>query len=231
MYKAPLRNWMHNFKGGKVKKFVLAAAAALSVISAQAGVLQLQGNQGNIEGVDISASAKATVDGRQNDLTTVGAGLRNKKVAIMKVKVYVGQLLVSNAGAFVRDLDKALDSLDAMNAVALRMSFLRSVEVEKLLENYKLGMEANGLNVAAPDVQGFLQAVQDGGEAQGGQDVVIVGEKLADGTELVTYQNSEGKTNTVKGTAGFVKGIFSLWIGKTIEKETEELKKNLIMGN
>lgn len=215
-----------------MKKFVLAAAAAVSVISAQAGVLQLQGNKGNIEGVDISSTAVATVDGRQHNLTTVGAGLRNKKVAIMKVKVYVGQLLVSDAGAFVRDLDKALDSLDAMSAVALRMSFLRSVEVEKLVEAYKLGIEANGLNAGAADVQGFLQAVQDGGEAEGGQDTVVVGEKLADGTELITYQNTAGKTTTVKGVApGFVKGILSLWIGKTIEKETEELKKNLIMGN
>ena len=103
--------------------------------------------------------------------------------------------------------------------------------MEKLVDAYKLGMEANNLNLSAPDVQGFLQAVQDGGDAQGGQDMVVVGEKLADGTEVVTYQNSEGKTWTINGAAGFVKGIMSLWIGNTIEKETEQLKKNLILGN
>ncbi|MCB0366414.1 MAG: hypothetical protein H6624_09305 [Bdellovibrionaceae bacterium] len=215
-----------------MKKAFFAAVAALSLsISAQGGVLQHQGANGKIEGVEISTSAMADVNGRQYELTTTGAGLRNKKVAILKVKVYVGQFLVSDSGAFVRDLGGALDSVDNMKAVAMRMSFLRSVEVEKLVDAYKLGMEANNLNLSAPDVQGFLQAVQDGGDAQGGQDMVVVGEKLADGTEVVTYQNSEGKTWTINGAAGFVKGIMSLWIGNTIEKETEQLKKNLILGN
>ncbi|MCB0385190.1 MAG: chalcone isomerase family protein [Bdellovibrionales bacterium] len=215
-----------------MKKAFFAAVAALSLsISAQGGVLQHQGSNGKIEGVEISATAKADVNGRQYDLTTTGAGLRNKKVAILKVKVYVGQFLVTDVGSFVRDLDGAVDSLDNMKAVAMRMSFLRSVESEKLVDAYKLGMEANNLNLSAPDVQAFLQAVQDGGDAQGGQDMVVVGEKLADGSEVITYQNSEGKTWTVNGAPGFVKGIMSLWVGNTIEKETEELKKNLILGN
>ena len=215
-----------------MRKAIFAAVAALSLsMSANAGVLQHNGVSSEIEGVEISTTAKASVDGRDYELATVGAGLRKKKVSILKVKVYVGQLLVSDQASFVRDLDGALDSLDSMKAVAMRMTFLRSVEVEKLVDAYQKGMEANGVDFSQGEGAAFLQAVEKGGDAAGGEDMVVVGEKLEDGTEIVTYQNSEGQTESIVGPKGFVKAILSLWIGETIEQETEKLKADLIMGN
>ena len=210
-----------------MRRAIFVALAALSLsVSANGGVLQHGGTVSEIEGVEISTSAKASVNGHDYELITVGAGLRKKKVSILKVKVYVGQLLVSDPAAFVRDLDGALASLDAM-----RMTFLRSVEVEKIVDAYQKGMEANGLDLAKPENAGFLQAVQAGGDAAGGEDMVVVGEKMADGSEVITYQNSHGQTETITGEPGYLKAIFSLWIGETIEKETEKLKADLIMGN
>ena len=82
----------------------------------------------------------ASIDGKDFDLTTVGSGLRSKKVLLANVKVYVAQLLVSSPNSFVRKDREALKSLEDSQTVAMQLSFLRTVEAEKVKISFKEGL-------------------------------------------------------------------------------------------
>lgn len=197
----------------------------------QAGILQLDGESREIEGVTISKGAEAQLSSNRYSLTTVGAGLRKKKVGIFSVKVYVAQLLASDPAKFVRSLDQALTSLDGIKAVALRMSFLRDVEVEKIRASYQESLVKNGVDLTKPEINTFLEAVEDGGPATARRDMIVAGHRLPDGSEQIVYENSAGQSVFINGTAGFVKSIFSIWLGQTTDSELEALRNLLITGH
>lgn len=215
-----------------MKTLTLSLVAMLTLAAqSEAAVLKLDAGDKQIENVNIAKSGEATVEGRKSALTAIGAGLRKKKVAIVKVNVYVAQLLGSDAAKFKRDMNKALESIDAMKAVAIQMNFLRTVDAETVEKSYMDSLEKNNVNLAAPAIRAFLNAVKNGGEAVDGKTLVILGEKLADGAEAVTYENTKGDAVTVRGEAGFVKAIFSIWLGNTTDAQLEDLKKSIVEGN
>jgi Chalcone isomerase-like len=212
--------------------FVLALLCPLFTAAspAQAGVLSPQGAKGELEGVKLVAGAKGQVAGRSYDLKAVGAGLRFKKVAFVKAKVYVGELLLDAPEKFQKAQGKAVESLEQEKGVAIRMTFLRDVDGETVQKGFREGLEANGANLGDTAVQGFLEAVKSGGQAKDGKAIVVIGERLPDGKETVTYENVDGKATTVTGSAGLVKSIFSIWLGKVGDSGLENLQKGLLGG-
>src|SRR5690349_16073817 len=114
--------------------FSVAAAFAVIVVSnvSQAAVLELQAGTKNLEGVNIPTTATLKVEDRETALTTVGAGLRTKKIGFATIKVYVAELLVSAPADFKRTDADALNSTDSMKALALQLTFLRDVDADKI---------------------------------------------------------------------------------------------------
>ncbi|MBK8205103.1 MAG: chalcone isomerase family protein [Bdellovibrionales bacterium] len=218
----------------KLLKFGILGCLTLMGLSlggvSQAGVLQLDGQIREIEGVTISKGAEAQLGSNRYALTTVGAGLRKKKVGLFSVKVYVAQILVSDPAKFVHNLDQALASLDGMRAVALRMNFLRDVEVEKIRASYQESLLRNGIDISKPEVRTFLEAVEDGGPATTKRDMIVAGHRLPDRSEQIVYENSADQSVSINGTSGFVKSIFSIWLGQTTDSELEALRTLLITG-
>lgn len=212
-----------------MKKSVLAALSVLFAAQlAMADVLTLEAGPNSIENVNVSTGGTALVQTRSSKLATVGAGLRTKKVAFISVKVYVAQLLVSDASKFIRAEHEALNSLDVMPAVAIRLSFLRNVEADSVKGAFADALAANSVNVSEPAVAAFLNAVSAGGEASEGKSLTIVGEKLANGIEAITYENTQGASVTIQGGTGFVKSILSIWLGNPSDNGVANLKRSLI---
>jgi hypothetical protein len=60
--------------------------------------------------------------------------------------------------------------------------------------------------------------------------MIVAGHRLADGSEQIVYENSAGQSVSINGTAGFVKSIFSIWLGQTTDSELEALRTLLITG-
>src|SRR4051812_37878804 len=87
---------------------------------ATAGVLTLEQGNKTIEGVNIAKSASLSLAGatEATKLDFIGAGLRQKKVLVANVKVYVAQIFLDNSGKFVRTNAGAVASLKDMNAAA-----------------------------------------------------------------------------------------------------------------
>ncbi len=212
-----------------MKKHFLAGLSAFLVSqSVFAGVLTLNGESQRIENVAIATDASATVEGRTSTLTLAGAGLRAKKVVFINVHVYVAQLLMNDPSRFVRTDAGALDSVDNESTLAMQLNFVRSVGSGDVKNAFRDSLVANQADPDSESVKAFLDAVSAGGDAANGKTLVIVGEKLTDGTEVVTFENNQGQATSIHGATGFVKQIFSIWLGKTTDSGLGSLKKAIL---
>ena len=194
----------------KVSSIALALLALAFAPSAFAGVLVLENGAKQINGVTVSKGGKMVVQGRTTNLITMGAGLRSR---FSLFPVYVGELLVNDNKAYVCDSAKALDSLKNLNAIAMRLTFVRAIGMSDLQKAFTDGFDNNNVDSDAA-IKQFMDAVNKGGDIPNGAVLSFTGEKLSDG-EAVTYENAKGVAVTVKGGAGFVRNIFSLWLGDT----------------
>jgi Chalcone isomerase-like len=209
----------------KLSHLFVALFALAYMPSAFAGILTTEDGAVQIDGLSVSKGGKLVVDGRSNNLVTVGAGLR-KKFGI--ISVYVGEFLVNDNKKYVCQADKAFDSLKNLSAVAMRLRFVYTVGASDLVKAYKDGFDANDVDYSKGTVKQFLDAATAGGGVSSGQEIVVAGEKLADGSEVVTLESADGKVVSVKGTAGFVHDVFSLWLGATADGGAEALKQNIV---
>ncbi|MGZ3650861.1 MAG: chalcone isomerase family protein [Bdellovibrionota bacterium] len=202
--------------------------ALLAISTAQASVLTSEPGSGVVEGVKISPFAKAKVGNHAYSLRLVGAGLRYKKVAFIKAKVYVGEFFVDAPEKIIKSSDGALASLSTQKAMAIRMTFVRDVDGEKVSNGFKEALETNKVKLDTPAVKSFLDAVKAGGEAKDQKTLVVVGEKLDGAKEQISYENAAGKLVVISGDAGFVRDIFSIWLGKIDDSGLENLKNSIL---
>lgn len=206
-------------------KSLIFASLFLLPISLFAAVLEGKGQLGEVEKVKIAEAAQATLDGRSYGLKLVGAGLRYKKVAFFKANVYVGELFVGALEKF--DKKSALDSLAQEKAVAMRLTFLRDVDGGKVSGGFKEGLEHNKVKLDDPAIKAFLEAVKSGGEAKEKSTLLVMGEKISDEKEAVTFESSSGKTTTVSGPKGLVRSVFSIWFGSLNDSGLENLRDEI----
>ncbi len=195
----------------KLTQLTLALAALTFAPNAFAGILTLEDSATKVNGVTISKGGKMVVEGRSTNVVTVGAGVRAKLGGL--VKVYVGELLVSDKNKYACSEAKSLESLKDLSAIAVRLNIVRDITGDDMEKAFNDGFENNDV-AETPAIKAFVASVKTGGKITNGSKVVITGEKLADGSEVVTYENA-GKVVSTKGGAGFVVGIFALWLGDT----------------
>lgn len=117
-----------------------------------------------LEGINLS-TAGVTKNGQK--LQYIGAGIRSKKVVLVNVKVYVGELLVSDITKFKKA--EALKSVTEASPALVQLHFLRDVDADRVQSSFKDALEANKVDLKKPEVQKFLEAVKTGGEAKKGK--------------------------------------------------------------
>jgi hypothetical protein len=181
-----------------------------------------------IDNVALSASAISTVQGRTSQLRFLGAGLRKVKV-ILEVPVYVGELFANDPTKFVRTAAGVLASLSAESTVAINMNFVHSASTSQLQSKFQAGLAANNVDQTSTEVAAFLTAVSTCGNAQSGDSVNVIGEKLSDGSEVITYSSSEGTAVSIAGPLGFVNEIMSIWVGDTSDDNDLTNAKNAML--
>lgn len=213
-----------------MKKFILSiAACALVGPFAQAELLNLEAGEKTIEGVNVASKASLTRGDKSTELPLLGSGLRQKRVLLSDVNVYVTQVFADSTEKFVREEAKALASMEQMSTVAIRMTFLRTVEAEKVQASFKEALIVNDIDISKADVVQFLSIVENGGEAKKGGSLTILLERNA-GQEMVTYEDTEGHTGIVQGQAGLVQSLLSIWFGVPADSGLKKLKGQLISG-
>lgn len=186
-------------------RFAAALAAALLSFPAAAR---------EVEGVQVPDSV--SVGGQT--LALNGVGIRKKKVAFVKVDVYVGALYVQQRSQDAEAIVKA----DAPKQVT--MTFLRDVDRARIMEAFKDGFESNSratLAQVTPGLDEVAKAV--GGEVKKGQ-ALVVAYVPGQGT---TVTGPGGKV-TVPGEA-FAEAMFRNWLGpKPTDDGIEALKKSML---
>ena len=191
-----------------------------------AALLTPEGQGGVLEKVVLPQHVQATVEGTTQKLTSVGFGLRTKKVVFVNVKVYLGQFFVSDLASF--DKKEALNSAKKQKSLAIQMHFLRSVEGEKVQKSFQEALQANGISLTDSDVQQFLEVVKNSGEAKEGHKISIVGTNLAEEKQAILFENTQGQISEIKSSPGFVEKIFSIWLGKPSDSGVANLKSAIL---
>lgn len=194
----------------KKTKLLFALSTFILVPNAFGGVLTLEDSASKVNGVTISKGGKMVVEGRTTNLITVGAGVRSKLGGL--VKVYVGELLVNDKNKYACSEAKSLESLKDLNGIAVKMTMQYSITEEDLEKAFTDGFENNNIT-ETPAIKAFVAAVKAGGKPVSGSKLAFTGEKISATEEVVTYENAAGKAVSIKGTAGFVRSVFSLWLG------------------
>jgi len=94
-------------------------------------------------------------------ITMIGSGLRKKTILFVTFKVSSARFLVatSDAKKFERTPAAALTSLDQIPAVAMLLTFERSVSAQQMSDSVNAAMNANGYNVNdSPELQRLLSS-------------------------------------------------------------------------
>jgi hypothetical protein len=221
----------HKLLGVTMTKALIALIATVTLSSsAFAAILSTTPGSKTIEKIQVANEGTVSVEGQNLPVSIIGAGLRSKKKAMFNVKVYVAELLSSDANKFVRTSDGALNSLELSRTIALRLNFVRGVDAPTVQTSFTEALKANGVNVADQHVAQFLKAVTEGGDAVSGKALTIVSQKYADKTEAVYYEDANGKVTKIHGNEGFSRKLMSIWLGTPSDDGVANLKAQIIQG-
>ncbi len=208
-------------------------------VSSWGALLSLEGTGPVVEKISLPASAQVKLGEKLAEktgkktveetvkLSSVGAGLRSKKVVFVNVRVYVAQLFVASPETFKKNDAEALASVKDQKAIAIQLHFLRNVDGENVEKSFREALKVNDIQDDA-SVSQFLEAVVKGGEAKEGKVLSILGVKSADGVETITYETTSGAVSEIKGSAGFIEKVFSIWLGKSSDDGVASLKKAML---
>lgn len=211
-----------------MKHLIAGLATLLLSVNVCAAILTPEGSGEKVEKVTLATAGTALIDNESVKLTSVGAGLRAKKVVFVNVKVYVGQLYVSDVEGFKKSDAEALGSLKDQKAVAIQLHFLRDVDADNVQKSFKEALKVNNVSLDDAAIKQFLDSVSKGGEAKDGKALTILGAKLKDGSESVFYETTSGNVSEIKGPAGFIEKVFAIWLGKPSDDGVATLKKSIL---
>jgi hypothetical protein len=206
--------------------FVAAALAALAtgVSLARAQLVTL--SQG---GGVLSIPGGPTIP-----MTTIGSGLRTKKILLVTFRVYTARFLVSanEAGQFDHTAARALESLDSIPAVAMHLTFERRVSPQQLGSSLEAAMRANGYDVQRnPDLQAVSKAIRSSDEIPSGSTGILAAVRVDADTDLVLYQAPSGATVSVRGRTGLKRAVLSAWFGTPADAGLRRLRDEILGAN
>ena len=214
-----------------MKSLGLLLSALLSSSLATASILKVESSDQKLENLLLAKSATLQMEGKSTPLVALGSGLRQKKVIFVHVKVYVAELFAAAGTNFVRTESEALNSLDQANTSAIRLTFLRSVDAEKVEGSFKEALSANKVDIKDPAIESFLKAVHASGEAHEGKSLLLAIQKNSDGSETLVFEDTNEKVEKINGTKGLGKNILSIWLGQSVDDGIAKLKESLLKGN
>jgi hypothetical protein len=212
------------------KKLITSLAVALMTSTAFAGIVSTTAGDKTVESVQIAKEGTVSIENQQIPVSIVGAGLRKKKIGPFAVKVYVVELLSSDASKFVRTEADALKSMADSRTTVLRMSILKSFDADTVVSAFTEGLQKNGVDTTEKSVAEFLKVVGAGSGAVGGKSLAVVLHQNADKSEDLYYEDCAGKLTKVSGSQGLSQKILSLWLGQSVDAEAQAMKEQIIKG-
>ena len=207
-----------------------------------------------VEPLDLRIAGSATgqharlqgAGGRVYTLTSVGIGMASFEwwAYVTHEREIWAQLFVSHPNAFTRTEVGALRSISNMNAVALKLGFVDKdwggYSEGGFVSALKVGLEENTSRraIRRPPYDEFLRWWTQEGISKMREinptEILIVGEHVSTGEEIIFIKlYSPEKPSIIKqfqGPNGFIRDIFSIWLGRQYGDYFENLKPMLVHG-
>ena len=164
-------------------------------------------------------------------MTAIGSGLRKKKILLVTFRVYTARFFVSAADAakFERTPTRALESLDSIPAVAMHLTFERSVSPQQLGDSLDAAMSANGYDVKHDtDLQALSKAIRFSDAIPSGSTAILAAIRVDQDTDLVVYQSPSGAIASVRGRSGLKRALMSAWFGKPADGGLRGLRDEIL---
>lgn len=199
----------------------------LTVASSYAELLTKELSGKEMYGVKLSNAASTKVGQLNVNLVQVGAGLRTKKVLVANIKVYTAELFVSEPLAVVKSEADILETVSNMRTAAVQLTFLRNVEAEKVQVSFRDALVANKVDINSSEITQLFALMAAGGEAKEKKTMTFLINKNADGTETLSFEDTNGSVGTVMGK-NLSKSIFSMWLGIPADDGLIKLKAELL---
>lgn len=212
-------------------KSVLFSMVLALGMSAQAALLTFDQGTKQIEGVNLSPTAKINdAQGKPStsSLDLLGAGLRTKTVLFVAAKVYVTQMFSDSKATFTRD-QNALDSLTKnAKSVAMKMTMMRTVAASSLADSFREALEHNGFEVMG-ELEQVLQLMETSADATQGKSLTMLMIRNVQGGTNIYYEDASGAQKSFVGSAELMTKIMSIWLGQPADKGLEALKQSLLV--
>lgn len=180
------------------------------------------------EDVTLLSKANLELPGSKAELSAVSHGLRKKAVfGLVPVRVYVLELLASNASKLDKTEEGFLKSLPASGPVMLHITFLRDLPGNKISDAFKEGLESNGIKTLTPELEKVLKEISEIKEFKKNESFSIaISWKEKEAT--VYMQQTGREIKSVAGAPEFAENFLSIWFGKPSDSRLGDLKKSLV---
>jgi len=155
-------------------------------------------------------------------LYLTGAGVRVKKVVLLRVKAYVATSYVENPSLVRRETP--LEGLGKNRVKAIQLTFVRNVDAGKIRSSFKDSLEANGVDISNPVIQKvFNQLTFDMPEKS---TMTLVGFQKDPKTDILVFEVPNG-TFVTEGEH-LVSTFWKIWFGEPADGGIAELKQELL---
>jgi hypothetical protein len=176
----------------------------------------------DIKGVKLSDSAKT--DASSPNLTRITQGLRQKKVVFAWFSVYAAQIFSSAPKPDFSSVESLKGSLTQNLPAIVSMTFVRDVEIEKIIEGFTEVFSANKMDATKVPYRDFLSALKRSGDIKDMQKFYFVFSSAenkssfsvqTDGKEIFSLKNQMPEV---------VNSFFNMWLGSAPDSGLEQLQ-------
>lgn len=180
----------------------------------------------NISGVPVATSAIYS----GNKMILTGTGTAFKKYGVSRAKVFMMQYFTQYPKNMVRDWDKAVDSIKNVGNTAIRLTFMRNIDSATISQTLSEYIVSNIAKDELPryvgDINSITQAITSDVNFVLGDSIAIYSYK-----NIIVYENAKKQVHVITSSNDdLTTKLFSMFIGKTNEYETNSLKAQLLQN-
>lgn len=189
-------------------------------------ILELKGSSGKTlaDKIAVAPEAAVTIAGAPAlpKLVLTGAGVRKKKIVLVKVSVYAAASYLDSSVKL--NQQNPMESMRKAKAKALHLTFLRDIDSEKIRSSFGDALKKNNVDLENPAIKKAL-AVLDF-DVKEGQTLSLVGYKKNETTDALVFETPGGPV-TLEGPD--VSSLFwQIWFGIPEDSGLENLKAELV---
>jgi len=178
---------------------------------------------------DVKLSELVKIDESTPSLPRLTQGLRSKKVVFAWFSVYVAQVFSSNAKPDFSSIVKLKESLTKGLPVVVSMTFVRSVDIGKIVDGFEEGFKENAMDAIKPPYSDFLAAIKKSGDVKDRQKFFFTflssGPTTGEKRSLSVETNGKEIFSLKDQTPESVNSFFNIWLGKPSDSGLEKLQE------